>query len=177
MSYPLITERLSIEPLSENDLSEFVSYRQEPDVARYQGWDISYSRSDALELLHSQKDVMVPSSGNWLQLGIHNRESGELLGDLALHCLENQEHAFEIGFTLSKLNQGKGIAKEAADRLIRYLFAEVGAKVVIANCDERNISAANLLLSLGFKQLSEKSWTENFKNELVTMNFYEKVPS
>jgi RimJ/RimL family protein N-acetyltransferase len=175
MSYPLITERLSIEPLSENDLSEFISYRQDPDVARYQGWDISFSKPDAINLLNSQKDITVPSTGKWLQLAIHNLKSGELMGDLALHRLENQECAFEIGFTISSKNQGNGIAKEAVARLISFLFEEVGAKIVIATCDDRNMSAARLLISLGFEQISEKSWTENFKNELVKVNFYQKV--
>lgn len=173
MSYPLLTQRLSIEPLTERDLATFVTYRQDPDVARFQGWDPTYSEHQAMDLVTSQIDVLLPSSGNWLQLAIHDRESGEHLGDLALHSLEEDKQIFEIGFTLAKVNQGKGIAKEAAGRLIQYLFDEVGASTVIANCDRRNISAVNLLLSLGFENKPSKSWTENFKNELVTMDQFE----
>lgn len=173
MSYPLLTQQLSIEPLAGHDLSAFVTYRQDPDVAHFQGWDTSFSEHQALELLKSQVNVLLPSSGEWLQLAIHNRESGELLGDLAVHSLEGEELSFEIGFTLSKSNQGKGLAKEAVGRLIQYLFEEVGAKVAIATCDRRNSSASKLLLSLGFEQKPAKSWTENFKNELVSVDYFE----
>ena len=173
MSYPLLTQRLSIEPLGQQDLAKFVAYRQDPDVARYQSWDVSYSEQQAMELLKSQENVLIPTAGNWLQLAIHDQETGELLGDLALHSLDQEGLFFEIGFTLARANQGKGIAREALSRLIQYLFAEVGAISVVANCDNRNMSAIRLLLSLGFEEIPSKSWTEQFKNELVQVRHFE----
>ena len=173
MAYPLFTQRLSIEPLGNRDLGRFVAYRQDPDVARYQSWDISYSGQQAMELLQSQENVLIPSTGNWLQLAIHDQETGELLGDLALHSLDQEGLFFEIGFTLARANQGKGIAREALSRLIQYLFVEVGAISVFANCDKRNLSAIRLLLSLGFEEIPSKSWTEQFKNELVQVRHFE----
>lgn len=173
MSYPLLTQRLSIEPLSRQDLDKFIAYRQDPQVARFQSWDVSYSEQQALELLESQLNVLLPTAGNWLQLAIHDRLTGELLGDVAIHTLNNEGTSFEIGFTLVKDNQGKGIAKEAVGRLVRYLFDDVGATSIVANCDQRNSAAIKLLLSLGFDQVRSKSWTENFKNELVNVDHFE----
>ena len=175
MSYPLLTQRLSIEPLGKQDLAKFVAYRQDSDVARYQSWEVSYSEHQALDLLKSQQNVTIPSAGNWLQLAIHDQETGELLGDLALHSLDQEGLFFEIGFTLALANQGKGIAREALSRLIQYLFAEVGAISVVANCDKRNLSAIRLLLSLDFEEIPSKSWTEQFKNELVEVNHFELI--
>ena len=175
MSYPLLTHRLSIEPLSRHDLDDFIAYRQDPEVAKYQGWDISYSQRQALELLESQRNVLLPTTGKWQQLAIHDQLTGKLFGDLALHSLNNEGTAFEIGFTLAQVNQGKGIAREAVGQLIQYLFGEVGAVSIVANCDQRNLSAIKLLLSLGFEQVRTKSWTENFKNELVTVDHFELV--
>lgn len=173
MAYPLLTERLSIQPLTEGDLATFVHYRQDPEVARFQSWDTSYSANQARELLKSQADVLLPSSGNWLQLAVHDRNTGELLGDLALHSVTSEKSAFEIGFTFATANQGKGFAKEAISRFLKYLFDEIEAKVIEANCDRRNLSAIKLLTSLGFKNQQEKSWTEHFKNELITMDHFE----
>ena len=175
MFYPLLTHRLSIEPLSRRDLDNFIAYRQDPEVAKYQSWDISYSQRQALELLESQSNVLLPSNGSWLQLAIHDQLTGELFGDIALHSLNNEGTSFEIGFTLAQVNQGKGIAKEAISQVIKYLFDEVGALSIVANCDHRNSSAIKLLLSLGFEQDRTKSWTEHFKNELVTVDHFELV--
>ena len=173
MTYPLLTPRLSIEPLAAHDLFAFVTYRQDPDVARYQGWDTSYSEHQARELIESQANVLLPVAGDWLQLAIHDRVSGELLGDMALSTLENTEFSFEIGFTLSKMNQGKGFASEAVSCLVGYLFEEIGAERLIATCDRRNSPAIKLVLSLGFVQRPERSWVENFKNEKVTVDYFE----
>lgn len=172
MPYPLLTQRLSIEPLGKQDLAKFVSYRQDPDVARYQSWDVSYSEPQALELLESQQNVSIPSAGNWLQLAIHNQATGELLGDLALHCLDQEGLSFEIGFTLSRENQGKGFAIEALKRLITFLFEELRAVTIVANCDQRNYAAAKLLLSLDFKKDASKNWNEFFKGEDVTVEHF-----
>ena len=173
MTYPLLTPRLSIEPLSKKDLATFIAYRQDPEIARYQGWDTSYSEQQAAELLDSQFEVLLPGPDQWLQLAIHDLASGELLGDLALHSLDSEKSSFEIGFTLAKANHGNGFAKEAVGRIIQFLFDEVNAKSIVANCDQRNLSAIGLLRSLNFEHKLEKTWTEEFKNELVTVHHFE----
>lgn len=173
MAYPLLTQRLSIEPLAAQDLLAFLTYRQDPDVARFQGWDTSYSEHQARELIDSQANVLLPVAGDWLQLAIHDRVSGELLGDMALNALEDEEFSFEIGFTLSKINQGKGFGIEAVGCLIGYLFDEIGAKRLIVTCDQRNSPAIKLASSLGFVHKPERSWTENFKDEIVDMDYFE----
>ena len=172
--YPLLTERLSIEPLTLSDLEPFVRYRQDPEVARYQSWEPSYSQNQALELIESQEGVSLPSPGNWLQLAIHDRTTAELFGDLAIHALENEANCFEIGFTISRENQNKGFAKEAASRLIEHLIAEVQAKSFIATPDARNKASIALLLSLGFRQDVSKSWTEEFKGETVRVLYLQR---
>jgi RimJ/RimL family protein N-acetyltransferase len=173
MSYPLLTPRLSIEPLNLSDLDAFVSYRQDADIARFQSWDTTYSAEQAVELIESQAGVLLPKQGQWLQLAVHEQISGELVGDLALHSLIENQSVFEIGFTIASQHQGKGFAREAASRLMIFLFSEVGAQKIVANTDRRNVSSIRLLLDLGFIFHPEKSWTENFKNEIATVDCFE----
>jgi RimJ/RimL family protein N-acetyltransferase len=175
MNFPLLTPRLSIEPLKLSDLQAFVSYRQDPEIARFQSWDTTYSAEQALELVESQIGVLHPEPGQWLQLAIHEKMSGALVGDLALHSLVDSDSVFELGFTLASNHQGKGFAREAASKLISYLFADLAAKKVIAHTDRRNAPSVRLLAELGFKFHPSKSWTENFKNELVTVDYFERL--
>ena len=172
MPYPLLTERLSIAPLAMPDLESFLAYRQDPEIARFQSWDPSYSREQALELIESQVGVELPSKGQWLQLAIHHLMSGELVGDLALHALEENKSRFEIGFTIAKQYQGRGFAREAALRLMNELGFEVATKFIAAS-DSRNKASIKVLTALGFQQQSMKGWTEEFKNELVTVDYFE----
>jgi RimJ/RimL family protein N-acetyltransferase len=176
MTYPLLTPRLSIEPLKRSDLDTFVGYRQDDDVARFQSWDTTYSAEQAVELIESQAGVKLPGEGQWLQLGIHDLISGELVGDLALHLVNESQSVFELGFTIASQHQGKGFASEAASRLMSFLFLEVGAEKIVANTDRRNVRSTRLLLDLGFSFHPSKSWTENFKNEIVTVDCFECLP-
>ena len=173
--YPIFSERLSIQPLGISDLDPFVEYRQDPDIARFQSWDPSYSAHQAIELINSQFGMMIPEPGQWLQLAVHSKLNAELLGDLALHSVEQGDSVFELGFTFSKRHQGKGLAKESVTRVMDHLSSEVGAQMFIANTDERNASAIKLLTSLGFSNVLEKKWTENFKNELVTVYHFQRA--
>jgi RimJ/RimL family protein N-acetyltransferase len=169
---PLPTQRLSIQSLSMADIDAFVSYRKDPEVARFQSWDPSYSRADAEKLIRSQEDVDFPLAGDWLQLGVHLVETGQLVGDLALHNTGTYK-TFEIGFTFSREHQGKGYAAEAAKRLIDYLFEEKSAKAIFATPDSRNLRSINLLTRLGFENQEAKGWTEQFKGETVRVEYFE----
>lgn len=168
MTLSLTTERLTIEPFSTRDLSAFVRYRQQPEVARFQTWDTSYSLEQGRALIESQASISFPASGNWLQLAIRSNETSELLGDLALHTLGGPGH-FELGFSLATENQGQGIAFEAASALLEHLFEFRQATRVIANTDTRNKPSKNLLRKLGLVPLPELSWVEQFKGETVTV--------
>ena len=176
MIYPLLTTRLRIEPLKLSDLDAFVGYRQDPEIARFQSWDTGYSAAQAFELIESQAGVSLPKPGEWLQLAIHEKINGELVGDLALHSLIDCESVFEIGFTLASKQQGKGFALEAASKLLNSLFAEVGANKIIPNTDRRNKLSIKLLLKLGFELHPNKSWADLFKDEFVTVDYYECLP-
>jgi aminoglycoside 6'-N-acetyltransferase len=173
MTYPLLTPRLSIEPLKLSDLGTFVDYRQDAEIARFQSWDTTYSAEQALELIESQAGVKLPNEGQWLQLGLHDLTCGELVGDLALHLVNESQSVFEVGFTIASRHQGKGFAREAASRLMSFLFSEIGAEKIVANTDRRNTASIRLLLSLGFQFHPEKSWTEHFKNEIVTVDYFD----
>ena len=173
MFFPLQTSRVSIQPLGIADLETFVRYRQDPEIARYQSWDTAFSLDQGLELINSQAGVVFPAPGDWLQLGITEVASGKLIGDLALHAREDEEDTFEIGFTIASEHQAKGFGREAAEKLLEHLFTYAGAKRVVASTDRRNIPSIKLLLSLGFVQLPEKTWTEEFKGEFVTVDFFE----
>ena len=176
MALELRSDRLQISPLEVADLDAFVSYRQNSEVARFQSWESDFSLEQGLELIQSQAGISFPTQGGWLQIGIRDLSSGDLIGDLALHSLE-QERCYEIGFTIATEHQGKGFGREAAARLLTYLFDERDADRVEANTDSRNVASIRLLTSLGFSQQLDRSWVEDFKNESVTVYVFEVTRS
>jgi RimJ/RimL family protein N-acetyltransferase len=174
MIYPISTSRLNISPLARADAKQFSDYRSDPEIARYQSWDTPYSEAQALALIESQSGIELPPKGEWLQLAIHLRDSDAHIGDLALHTLED-DGDFELGYTIAKAFQGQGYAREATAALIDFLIKNHGARRFIATPDSRNLPSIKLLISLGFVQKPEKSWSEFFKGEDVTVDYFELV--
>jgi RimJ/RimL family protein N-acetyltransferase len=78
----------------------------------------------------------------------------------------------EIGFTISKAFQRRGIAREAVDALVGVLEREFGTRELIATPDSRNMASIKLLESLGFSEKPELSWWEDFKGERVQVLHY-----
>ena len=135
------------------------AYRSIPEVAEYQSW-ASFTPDDAAALIASQEQVEPDTPGAWLQLAIVFAESGELLGDCGLHFLDDGRQV-ELGITLSPAGQGRGLAAEALECVIRYAFDTLGKHRVLAVTDADNLAAARLFRRLGFRQeahLVEHVW-------------------
>lgn len=167
----IVTERLVLRPFRMGDLEGFVAYRSDPDVARYQGWDSSFSMAEAESFLDSQRGITFGQPGEWLQLAIVDRENDTLYGDCAVRVLADQPTA-ELGVTLAPASQGKGIAAEALTAVITELFDRLGLHRVFAETDDRNKAVHRLFERLGFRceaRLVESDW---FKGEWTTVRIY-----
>jgi RimJ/RimL family protein N-acetyltransferase len=166
------TERLSLRPFQVDDLEAFVAYRSDPEVARYQSWDDTYSMADAESFLNSQRGLVFGQPGEWLQLAIVDRETGTVRGDCAVRVVTDQPATAEVGVTLARANQGKGMATEALTAVLAELFEQRGMHRVFAHADDRNVPVRRLLERLGFRceaRLVESDW---FKGEWSTLRVY-----
>jgi len=168
----ITTERLLVRPFAVHDLEAFVAYRSDPEVARYQAWEPAYSIEDAHGFLDSQKGLAFGQPGEWLQLAIIDRAADSLHGDCAVRVLTDQPATAEIGVTLARSSQGKGVATEALTAVLEALFEQHGIHRVFAETDDRNLPFGRLFERLGFRceaRLVEADW---FKGEWSTLRIY-----
>ncbi|MGH9119803.1 MAG: GNAT family N-acetyltransferase [Acidimicrobiales bacterium] len=131
------------------DVTEFASYRNLPDVARYQDWELPYTRDLAHQLIDEMVGIDAPVAGEWVQLAIDDG-SGALIGDLAVFVDSDRRLAM-IGYTMGPAHQGRGYATEAVGALVDRLFDELGVHRIAATLDPANIASARLLERLGFR--------------------------
>jgi RimJ/RimL family protein N-acetyltransferase len=145
----LQTQRLRIRAFNRDDLPEFSQYRNLPEVAHFQSWS-EYCLADAEALYEEMNDVSFGLPGHWYQLALADVGTDSLLGDLALHFVD--EWQLEIGFTLAPKHQGQGLATEAVRALLIYLFGTLGRHRVTAVNDCDNLASWQLLERLGFRR-------------------------
>jgi RimJ/RimL family protein N-acetyltransferase len=148
---PILTERLAIGRLDASDAEVLFRYRSDPEVGRYQAWEPK-SVGEVQAFILDQATVELATPGRWTQLGLYDRESGRLCGDLGVHVLERDPRQVEIGITLARECQGRGLATEALRAILEYLFVTLGKHRVIASADPRNGPCLALLERLGMRR-------------------------
>lgn len=153
------TPRVLVRHFVDDDLEAFYTYRNDEAVARFQGWDYPYSRERATEFIAEMKEVAIGKRGEWVQLAMQMKSTGELIGDVAFYILESDDRQAEMGITLASRYQGQRIAPEVVRGLLNYLFSELGLHRVRATCDVDNAASVKVLEGLGLRR--EAHFIEN----------------
>lgn len=144
---PVVTDRLTVRMLGRDDVATFTAYRNDPDVARLQEWDLPYPAAAARDLVADQAGLDGPRPGRWVQLAIDDGTG--LVGDVAVG-LDRSGSVATVGYTLDPRVHGRGFATEAVDAVVGRLF-ERGAHRVEASLDPENFASMRVLERVGFR--------------------------
>jgi ribosomal-protein-alanine N-acetyltransferase len=146
MSAPsLETDRLRLRAFTSDDWRGLQAYVADDEVMRY---DRPWPKSDGE--LREAATYLAEHTGYW---AVCLRATGQLIGHVT--CTESEPHAFrnwDLGFGFNPEFQHQGYALEAADRVLRFVFEEGGARRVVASCHPKNAPAWRLLERLGMRR-------------------------
>ena len=129
--------RLLLRSFREPDLPSFVTYRNDPEVARYQSWT-SINEQDARHFIHEMKIAQPGIPGEWFQFAIEHKASHRLIGDCAMQVKPEDGRQAEIGYTLARAYHHQGYGSEAVSALLDYAFRTLNLHRVLAQTDCRN---------------------------------------
>lgn len=142
------TDRLQIRSFTEGDVDDLVARRNHPDVARYQNWELPYTREAAESMVAGIIEMDGPANDEWWMAVVGERDTGQVIGDLAVH-LSWQGRTAEIGYTFDREHWGQGFAGEAAEALVAYLFETLGVTRVFGMLHPDNPASAMVLERAG----------------------------
>ena len=142
--------RLLLRRLQEPDLTPFLAYRNDPEVARYQDWE-GCTEAEARGTIQAmgRAEPFVP--GEWFQFAVELRETGGLVGDLGFRITEDGKQG-EVGYTLAREHWGEGYATEAVSRLLDHAFGVLGLHRVYATLNQENAPSAAVVERLGLRR-------------------------
>jgi RimJ/RimL family protein N-acetyltransferase len=176
--FELQTERLVVRMLERCDVTEFVRYRNLPEVARYQDWPLPYTRDLAHQLVDELEQLNGPTPGGWVQLAVERADTGRLAGDIAVWLDEPGTFAM-LGYTLAPEQQGLGFATEAVAAVVDHLFAGGQGRPPVhrvgATLDPANLASARVLEACGFEYIGTArssalvrgEWTDDARYSLL----------
>jgi RimJ/RimL family protein N-acetyltransferase len=148
---PILTERLRIQRPALCDAETMFRYRSDPVINYYQTW-VPASVDEVRTFIAGLMEIEIDTPGRWFQLGLFDRDTGAMAGDCGIHVQASDPRQAEIGITLARTFQGRGLATEALGAVIEYLFTKRGKHRVFGSVDPRNTASMALLARVGMRR-------------------------
>lgn len=168
---PIETPRLLLRRMHPSDVDGFAEYRADAELARFQGWK-AMSRADAAAFIDEMRDAPAFVEGTWLQIAIAERPQRVIVGDIGF-CLHSGGD-LELGFTLRRQSQGRGLATEALQAFVDAALQGPGIQRVFGIVDARNTASIRVLERLGMVEVRREDTF--FKGEPCTEILYRLAP-
>lgn len=169
----MATARLVLRVMEPGDALIFTAYRNDVDIARFQGWPTPFTLDDAELFITAQADLTWPVCGGWYQVALERE--GLMIGDVGVNRSADGREA-TIGYTLARRHHRHGYATEAVSAMVDLLFSE-GVERVRATTDPDNRASAGVLRRVGFRYQGRDLTTEPGPGEGVDEDRYVVTPA
>ena len=133
----LTTERLTLRPFQADDVDPLFAILSDREAMRY--WGPHETRSETERLVAGTMNASADVSCDFVI-----ERDGRVVGKAGMW------ERPEIGFFVAPEHQRQGIATEALNAVIRYLFQTYDLGTLTADVDPRNTPSIMLLKNLGF---------------------------
>ena len=154
----LETERLVINNLSLNDLQFLTDLDSDPVVRKF--------IDGKVKTFDETRQYISENIDSYLQLGFgtYAVRSKEDLNPIGICGFLMENYGVDFGYRFSQSAWGRGIAKEAANSVIRYGCDQLKLKKIIGIVLPDNIASEKILISSGFTFIGmEKVWGKTIK--------------
>jgi RimJ/RimL family protein N-acetyltransferase len=144
------SDKLLLRPISTKDNTQVFEYRSDRVTNKYQGFIPKELKEVDKFIANNPLEFNQPDS--WFQLVVVEKSTNKIVGDIGVHFIGKDGFQCELGCTLSKKSQGKGIATEAMIITIKYLFNHLNKHRIIGSVDPKNLDSIRLLERLNFRK-------------------------
>lgn len=153
MSLVFETQRLRLKPILESELNTLHSIFINPYVRKYLCDDKVWSLQQVEEMLiESQRLFDERKFGLWF---IETKDEKEIIGFVGLWYFFGEGQP-QLAYALLPEATKKGYATEAATRIVKYCFNELGYQYLLASCDQPNLESRKVAERIGMREVEEK---------------------
>jgi len=147
--FPVLeTERLTLRPISIDDVDEMFQQRSNPDVMKYIVRPLLQSRREAEELVRNYEFLF--EQGISITWAISLKGESKMLGTVGFPRINKENYRGEIGYSLDSVNWNKGYMSEALKEIIQFGFKQLRMNTIEAVIHPENRASSSLMLKHGF---------------------------
>jgi RimJ/RimL family protein N-acetyltransferase len=163
-TYPIQTPRLTLRPVTLDDLDHVYAWQCRPDVVRWMLGAEPSTREQSREsvVLMSGQDAL-RVEGDCLTLAVAT--DAAVIGAVELVWRSQLDRAAELGYVFHPDHAGRGLATEAATAVLDWGFNQFGLHRIYARCHSRNDASARLMTRLGMRQEAHHVESYLFRGE------------
>ena len=147
---PMATERLILRKLLPKDYQDMYEYASNENTVRYLAWEshrtIAFTKNYTKFLQKQYKD------GLYYDWAVTLKSSGKMIGTCGFTSLAPEHQRGEIGYVISPEFWGMGIAKEAAEAVIRFGFEQMDLHRIEAKFIVGNDASERVMQKLGMQK-------------------------
>lgn len=165
----LTTKRLILRPWKKTDLEDFFEYAHVDGVGQMAGW-----------LPHKNTEESQGILSRFIE-GKHVfaiEYQGKVIGSLGIEAYREDIYpefdplqGRELGYVLSKAYWGQGIMPEAVQRVIRWLFDEIGLDFIMVGHFDFNIQSRRVIEKCGFRYLKSRPYETRFQTTETCLEY------
>jgi len=166
----LETERLVLRKITQADTEELFFLRSDEAVLKYIGREPMQSADEVHAFLKTIDDGREKNEA--ILWGIALKENpSKIIGTMCLWRIQPANYRAELGYMLQPMHWGRGITKEAIQKVIEYGFKTLQLHSMEARVHPQNKASAAVLLSTGFIQegylKEEFCFREKFSDTII----------
>jgi len=144
----LQTPRLFLRPIRPNDAADIFVARGDDAVMRHWDWPAQKSVEEVRAIIAGHFAQIESGATLWWVAALSPR--GPAIGECDLSAIDPHHKRAEVGFLFRRDAWGKGYAREAMARVMRFGFDEMGLERLTARFHDGNEASRKLLERLGF---------------------------
>ncbi len=147
----LTTHRLILRPFRMEDAQDmYANWASDPEVTRFLTWP-THTSADVSRRVLSGWISRYPD-GRFFNWAIGWKETGSVIGNIAVVNLDEATQAVEIGYCLGRAWWGRGIMPEALRAVMDYLFYTVDLRRIAACHDADNPKSGRVMAKAGMQR-------------------------
>ena len=182
-THRLILRRYRIEDAEDM----FNNWASDPEVTKFLTWP-THSNVEVTRMLLNNW-ISRYDDGGYFNWAIEWKETGSVIGNIAVVKLNEQTEAADMGYCMSRAFWGRGIMPEALRAVMDYLFDTVGVSRIAACHDVNNPKSGRVMEKAGMKTegifrgagknnigICDEVWHAALRSDRTSKPAREKVP-
>jgi ribosomal-protein-alanine N-acetyltransferase len=166
----LSTERLTLRQFTNEDVNELFVLRSDKRTMQYIPRPLAKTKEEVIQLIQKVNEMISKNEGiNW---AVTLKNDSKVIGMIGYFRMAKEHYRAEVGYMLHPDYHGKGIMREALERVLDYGFNILKFHSIEAITSPENFSSAKLLQRTGFSKIGHFKEHEYFDGKFIDSVYY-----